>query len=667
LPHHLATNPELRLEPHSVRSASGPRAAVVIAAATALAYSNTLDATFHFDDVLAIVRNESLRHLASFWPPSGNRYLGYLSFALNYRVGGLDVLGYHVVNILIHVCNALLVTWLTAATLRTPALRRADAGPLVRAYLPLTAALLFAAHPLQTQAVTYVVQRFTSLATLWYLLSLALYAEARLSMGDERARTWRAAGLYAGSLLAAVAAMRTKEIGFTLPFVAAGYELLLFGSGRRTLLLLAPLGATALLVPLGLATGGDSLAEVLANPADFAAEAPAIPRSVYLLTQLRVLVAYLRLVVLPIGQNVDPDVPLSTSVFEPRVLLALALLATLATFGAALLLRGRSANRAPEILIACGIAWFFVTSSVESSIIPIRDVMFEHRTYLPMAGLAVALGTGLLWGVERVRLPGSHAVHAALAIVVIVGPLGAAAYARNAVWRDDITLWTDAVAKSPGKARAHNNLGAAYEAAGRPDEAAREYAIALRLRPVSMQVGSRAALRPDFASATIDLGSAYQALGRFSSAEREYREAIRLDPSRADVHSNLGLTYHAQGRMDDAFREYGEAIRLDPRLAAARSNLANAYLASGRMDDAIREFREAIRIEPAFPEAHNNLGVAYQTKGQLDDAVREFREAIRLAPRLPELHKNLASVLKARGQLDDAAREYAEAARLGAP
>ncbi len=286
------------------RTREGIVSLLVITAAAVLVYSNAFGASLHFDDFASIVENQSLRDLRSQWPPSGNRWLGYLSFALNFRLGGLEVFGYHLANVLIHVCNGLLVFWLTSITLRTPSLRGAESGPLVRRFLPLTAGLLFAVHPVQTEAVTYVVQRFTSLATLFYLLSLALYAQARLSLEEDRPSKARAACLYGLSVVAAAGAMRTKEIGFTLPLVAAGYELLFFRPGRR-LLLLAPLGATALLVPLGLATHGQKLADVLGEASRFAAETPEIPRSVYLLTQSRVVSTYLRLLLLPIGQNVD--------------------------------------------------------------------------------------------------------------------------------------------------------------------------------------------------------------------------------------------------------------------------------------------------------------------------------------------------------------------------
>src|SRR6266545_310406 len=548
---------------------------LVIAVATALAYSNTFDAPFHFDDFPNIVENQSLRDLNGQWPPGGRRWLGYLSFALNYRFGGLHVIGYHLVNLLIHVCNGLLVSWLTATTLRTPAMRRAETGPLVRRYLPLVAGLLFAVHPVATQAVTYVVQRFTSLATLFYLLSVALYAQARLALEADLPSKPRAAYLYCLSVLSAVGAMETKEIGFTLPFVAAGYDLLFFRRGKARLLL-APLALTALLVPLGLVTQGQNLADVLGNASDLAAETQTIPRSVYLLTQSRVVVTYLRLLLLPVGQNLDPDFRLSNSPADPDVLFALAILLALAACAVLLLVRARKTNRAAGVLVFFGVAWFFVTLSVESSVIPIRDVIVEHRVYLPSAGAAVTAGTALLWAIERLRLRVSLPLQAGLALLITAGPLGTAAYVRNLVWKDDFILWSDVVAKSPQKGRPHFQVGLAYKLKGQIDD-----------------------------------------------AMREYREAIRLDPAYAPAHNNLGNAHKKKGELDDAIREYREAIRVAPGYARAHYNLGVAYQARGRIDDAIREYREAMRL--GYIEARNRLGGISMQQDRAADAVEEPR------------------------------------------
>ncbi len=611
-------------------------ASLTIAVATVLVYSNTFDSSFHFDDVPNIVENLGLRHLSSQWPPSGNRWLGYLSFALNYRLGGLGVFGYHLANVAIHVCNGLLVFWLTALTLRTPAMRRAEVGRIVRRYLPLTAGLLFAVHPVQTQAVTYIVQRFASLATLFFLLSLALYGQARLSLEEVRPSKARSAVLYCLSVAAAAAAMKTKEISFTLPLVAALYELTFFGQ-RRRLLLLAPLAATALLIPYGLVTQERSLADVLGDASHVAAETPEIPRFTYLVTQSRVVVTYLRLLLLPIRQNLDYDFRLSSSLADPAVLVAIAILLAVATAAVLLLARARRTNRGAGVLVVFGVAWFFVTLSVESSLIPIRDVIFEHRMYLPSVGALLALSTALLWALERLHSSISPAVQVACALAITAGPLGVAAHERNLVWKNELTLWSDVVAKSPGKPRAHNNLGNAYEARGQLDDALLEYREAIQL-----DLG--------FAEAHNNLGKAYVAKGQVDDAVREYHDAIRLNPVLVEPHLGLGDAYKARGQLDDAVREYHDAMRLDPGRATTHNSLGNAYQARGQLDDALREYREAIRLDLGLAEAHNNLGNAYKARKQLDQAVHEFREAIRLEPGLAEAHSNLGETLAKQGR-----------------
>lgn len=537
---------------------SVPVALFVISVATLLAYSNTFYASFHLDDIGVIVQNQSLRDLRSQWPPSGSRWLGDLSFALNYQVGGLGVFGYHLTNLLIHVCNGLLVFWFTAITLRTPALRRAEAGPLVRSYLPLTAALLFAVHPLATQAVTYIVQRFASLATLFFLLSLVLYAKARLLLEEDGPARPRVALLWFLSVVAAAGAMKTKEISFTLPFVAAGTELLFFRSRRRLLqlLLLVPLAATTLLILLQPALG-QMLAEA------------GIPRSTYLLTQSRVVVTYLRLLVLPVQQNFDYDFALSHSLAEPAVLFALAVLLAVATSAVYLLLRALETGRAAGLLVFFGIAWIFVTLSVESSIFPIKDVIFEHRMYLPSVGAAVAGGTALLWAVERLRLRGSLRLQCAAALLITAGPLGVATYLRNAVWKDDLSLWSDVVRKSPQKARPHHFLGIAHFDRGQMKEAVGEFLIALRIRPW-------------YPEALTNLGNTYWAMGQVDDALREFRRAVLLAPEQAMAHNNLGAAYEVKGQLDDAEREYREAIRLAPGQAEAGGNLLRLQAKKGR-------------------------------------------------------------------------------------
>ncbi len=620
---------------------------LLIAGATVLVYSNTFDASFHFDDVQNIVQNERVHDLGKLWPPSGARWLGELSFALNYRFGGLHVIGYHAVNLLIHICNGLLVFALAKSTLRTPSLRDASLSPLVRRYVPLASGLLFALHPVQTQAVTYVVQRFASLATFFYLLSVVLYVRSRLSLETERAPKGIAACAYALSIVAAAAAMKTKEISFTLPITVAGYELLLFGT-RRRLRLVLPFAATALLVAPSLAPARP---DALGVTGHFAAETAEISRWTYLLTQSRVLVTYVRLLFFPVGQNLDYDFRLSSSVTDPDVLLAASSLLVMAGFAVVVLIRARRSNRADGVLAFFGIAWFFLTSSVESSVIPIRDVIYEHRMYLPSAGAAVALGTGLLAGVDALRFRSPVGLRVSVALLIATGPLGIATYARNFVWRDEASLWSDVAAKSPNKARVRYNLGHVFQDLERLDDAVREYRQAIRLDP-------------GFPDPHTNLCNLLQDIRRWDEAVGECLAAIRLAPQLPNPHYNLGNVHRATGRLEDAASEYREAIRLDPSMAVAHNNLGGVYELTRDFDRALLEYREAARLAPDSADAHYNLAYAYQVHGDLDGAEREYRETLRLDPMRANAHADLGNVYRLKGRLDDAAREHHDASRL---
>ncbi len=198
-----------------------------------LIYSNTFSAPFHFDDEQNIVTNPQIKNLSNFRDVSSSRYVGLLSFALNYHFGQLDVFGYHLVNLLIHIINGFLVYTLVLLVFKTPLMRPPSAALLEPSAWSITqppagiafiTALLFLVHPLQTQAVTYIVQRFTSLSTLFYLLSIVCYLKWRLAGPELRTRyAW-----YAGALLSTILAMKTKEISFTLPFMILWVEAIFF-------------------------------------------------------------------------------------------------------------------------------------------------------------------------------------------------------------------------------------------------------------------------------------------------------------------------------------------------------------------------------------------------------------------------------------------------------
>lgn len=567
-----------------------------LAVLSAVVYSSILPYPFVFDDGMYIAGNAGIRSLSNFWPPVGTRYFGYLSFALNYSVGGLDPKGYHAVNILIHAINSILVFKFVSLTFKTPLLDAAGLKDRDGAAFgtALIASVLFAIHPVQTQAVTYTTQRFASLSTLFFLLSLVLYASHRI--GAERGS--KGYVKYALAFASAVAAQMTKEIAFTLPAIVVLYEIVFFSGGiRKRIVSVAPFLAIMLIIPLTLFSAGalpyEAGTDISGLNRDILKDASALSRHDYLATEFRVIVTYLRLLVLPVNQNLDYEYTIYRSFLAPAVLSSFILLFAVFVASAWLLSRSKQNGRGIAALIPFGVLWFFITISVESSVIPLyTDVIFEHRLYLPSVGLFTAFGALVLYAHSRFK--GVKATSLAIAVAIVLAvPYGAAAYKRNLVWQDDLTLWTDVVRKSPGKTRAHNNLGDIYFRTGRYGEAIAEFEKARGLKPD--------------VKTFFNLGSAYYKVGRYEEAEAELRTAIELKPEFADAHYNLASTLRALGRMDEAVSELEKTVSYQPDKWRARYNLGLAYQSAGRLDDARREFEAVISINPGFQEAYQGI------------------------------------------------------------
>lgn len=592
----------------------GTPSLALIFLAAALVYANTLPVPFALDDIPHIVENPAIRDFRNFCGPPSipgetgsmlalSRIIGQFTFAINYAVHGLRPAGYHAVNILIHAANGMLFYAFAVLLLRAalPA-----AGERERNLSALFSSLFFVSHPVQTQAVTYIVQRFTILATLFYLLSVAAYLRGRLASGNGGAggprglvRPKTAAQWYAVSFISCVCAMLTKEISFTLPLALAACEFLFFRDAFRTRLTrLAPFFLTMLIIPaIYLGAGGPpgghaGFFEELVRKAG----SEPVPPADYLATQLRVVVTYIRLLLLPVNQNLDYDYPVSHSFLDPPVVFSSLLLLALALLGLYAFLRSRRGEGLLR-LASFGILWFFLTLSVESSFIPLADVIFEHRLYLPSAGFILASSSGvhLAWRRLRPRAPRAARALTATALAVLI-VFSAAASARNAVWRNGVRLWEDVVEKSGGKARPRVILGQNYWQAGRVSEAVREYQAALSIDPGEPV-------------AHYNLGLAYAGQGRAGEAVRAYREALRLRPDYRNAHKNLGNVYSNLGRLDEALREYEAEMRLYPLDADLHYNIGIVYGKSGRFREAVREFETALRLNPGHEEAKHNLKV----------------------------------------------------------
>lgn len=660
-------------------------------------YSNTFHVPFQFDDPTNITDKPYVRDVRSFFTSSDARgfapdygftmrWVGYLTFALNYRVHGTDVVGYHIVNLVIHMVNALLLYALVLLTFESPRLKESPLRGSSRS-IALFSALLFAVHPVQTQAVTYIVQRLASLAALFYLASVVLYAKARLLSGQGPSRGYRGLLLYGACLAAAVLAMKTKETAFTLPVAIALYEFLFFQGGvKKRALLLAPLLLTMLIIPAGLVGTAASLGDMIGEAQKATKVQTFLTRPEYFWTECRVIVTYLRLLFLPVDQNLDYDYPVFRSFFAPEVFLSCALLVAVIGTGFYFLYRDRRFGGAGR-LIAFGIFWFFIALSVESSIIPIADVIFEHRLYLPSAGFFISITAALFLGAERLKARWARAERAlAIALASAVLLFGGAAFARNTVWQSEAGLWKDVIQKSPMKARGYNGLGLAYFNSGGYDKAIEAFSVAVSLYPSygvafnnlgnalyragryegAVEAQSKAvALEPDNAVFLDNRGLTFAAMGEYSRAAEDYRRAIGLDPFYGKAHHNLGFVYYCLGQYDAAADEYAKAIALEPDNGIYYSNRALSFVKTAAFDRAIADYTTAIALNPTFADAYNGRGSAYGFLGKYEEAVADFSSAISLDPSKAGYYANRGLAFLRLGRSDRALSDFERACSMG--
>ncbi len=602
-------------------------AAGLIALAALAAYANSFSGAFHFDDIRAIAENASIRYLGSAWrPPPGSTVSGRpllnFSLALNYALSGERVWSYHAFNFIIHLCAGLVLFGIFRRTFRLFPAR--FSAPAATAWAG-AAALVWTLHPLQTESVSYIIQRAESLMGLFYLLTM--YCFIRYTEG--RRGDW--GGLAA---VACALGMATKEVMVTAPVMLWLYDATFVSGGfgqawRRHRRVYGGIAASWVLLAILLAgTGG--------NRGGSIGFGVGVTPWAYALTQFRAIVTYLRLALWPHPLIFDRAAdwlarPIDALPYAALVLPLLGISAYLACRRTALGFLG---------------AWFFVILAPTSSFVPgTTQTTVEHRMYLPLAAVVALAAIGLRSAVGR---------RGVLILLAAAGPLAWVTHERNADYASGLRLWRDTVAKAPGNPRAHNNLGIALkELPGHQAEALAEYTTALRLDPLN-------------AEAHNNLGDSLLLLGRRREAMAEFARALQIKPGYRDAEISLGAAMIAlPERRDEAIGHFQAALRTDPESAEAHNDLGKAWLGfPGRKASAITEIQIALRLKPNLAEAHYNLGLALADSSPAA-AIDEFKRALRIKPELAEAHFNLGTLLAILpGRRDEAMAELAAAIRL---
>lgn len=630
-------------------------APALIVAAVLLVYANSFSVPFLLDDQGSIQTNPTLESVwRALQPPAGGdtvsgRPVLNVSFALSHALSGLEVWGYHLLNVLIHAASALLVYGLLARTLALmgspvgrvaprppgkleagsesvgPARRGTESAPYRvgrdAGWFALVAALLWSLHPLQTEAVTYLSQRAESLGAFFYLLTL--YAFVR-SVEAPAPLRWRMVTVAACAL-----GMAAKEVMVTAPLLVLLYDRTFVGgtfsaawAARRRFH--AALAVTWIVLIALLVSGSGRGGTAVAGDAS---------SWHYLLTQAGALVRYLRLSLLPTGQVFDYGTRLVTNLGAVwwQGLLVLGLLAATAW----------ALVRRPVIGFLGTL--FFAVLAPSSSFLPVlSQVMAEHRMYLPLLSVVVLAVAGLQYGLGRSGL---------IAASVAIPLLALATLQRNLVYRDAIGLWRDTIRNHPESDRAHNNLGALLMEQGDLPGAAAEFQEALRLRP-------------DYLRALSNLGLVLLQQGDTAGGLAKIAELLRQRPDDFDGHVNYARLLEKTGRSAEAVPVWRHAVQLRQDSAEVRNSFGSLLLKSDQGAEAVAQFSEAVRLKPDEPAYLGNLASALAVAGRFEEAVAAYHRSLALRPDSAGVHAGLALVLRQLGRNDEAAAQAREALRI---
>ncbi len=601
---------------------------LLIAVISTAVYANSFQNSFHFDDQHFIVENpyiQDLRNIPSFFfsPDylsfektftSHYRPLLVTSYAINCAIGGLRPEGYHAVNLLFHIGSAFLVYLIV------------DVMLLGNVYIALTAALIFAVHPFNSEVVNYITARSSVMCTFFYLLSFYCWVRFRRTSHVSRLTSY----VYLTSLTAFLLAMLTKEIAITLPIILFLYDFYFHRQQDVKIMHISSSSSSSYRYLLPATRYLQLLPYIILIIVPYLLYRISVYGSIvgggtrnYLtnfLTQPKVLLKYIQLMFVPSGLTIEHNIRLSASLSDITVILSFASILII-LFIAYLLFRMGRMGREWRML-SFFILWFFITL-LPTTIIPLNAVLQENRGYL--AGVMSAVIAG--WAFSRLKrryiFPG---------LVLLVIALSVLTFNRNFAWKDDLSLWSDAVAKSPMSARAHDNLGLAWMGVKKYDLAIGEFNKTLQLNP-------------RYYLAYYNAGVAYQLQGDLEKARFAYEESLKINPSYFRSYYNAGIVYKKLGEPDMAISSYDRAIALDPRHPFVYNNLGVVLTEKGDYRRAEDVFKKAVAINPDYEKAYYNLGNVYFRKKEYGKAAEAYRAAVRIRPDYKEADKMLKQAI----------------------
>jgi tetratricopeptide (TPR) repeat protein len=636
---------------------------ILLAGISVLAYANSIDNSFHFDDIPGIVRNPALRdwkNIPAYFTNPSTFGLGrtrewrpvlQISYALNYSIAALNPSVFRAFNFLFHLGTAFLIFLIVNEIGKSspPKTPLEDRLPIYTSAL--FAAALFAVHTANTEAVDYIWARSSVLATFFYLGAFYFMLRGPFRSGHGKQLPWHVAGLLSFAL-----GMGTKATAVTLPAALVLYEILFLNPAFRNplnLFLEEPRRLKKYIPVMAVFLAYLALRTLLL-PRMFTSVVAAkqVSSPSYLLTQFRAWIHYLRLFIWPQPLIVDfPGFGWSHSLWDLRVLLSLGLIM-------AILVLAWSVRKALP-LISFFTCWFFIALLPEASFIPLANAVVGYRAYLAYAGLAVVGAMVILqasiWIWRCLGRPdeigGSRfwLAYGSVAVVVLMA-LTSATIVRNRDWRDEMTLWTDVMKKDPSNPRAYMMLGAQFLDQGNYETAQEMFNSAIRLEPGNSH-------------AYILRGYLNSRVKRNEEALSDFAMAIKLDARDPYGHFYRGELYRKTGESDKALDDYQASLKSQPFYTDAYLGMAMAYLDKEDIAKATDACRKLVEIDPNDKRGYDCLGTLLVEQNRAAEAVALYEKAVKRIPQDGELWYGLGAAYEKSGMYEQASKAFEASSR----
>jgi tetratricopeptide (TPR) repeat protein len=600
-------------------------------------YSNSLHGKFIWDDDLLIKDNIYIKSwsnvLKIFAGDMGAgsavktgfyRPLQILTYMIDYSIWKLDVLGYHLTNIILHILVALAIYWFM------------DLIFVDRLVSFLTSAL-FIIHPIHTEAVSYISGRADPLASLFMLLTFIFYIKQLHSNKAE---------LYILILLSYILALLSRESSLMLPILLLLYHYT-FKEKLKIREFLSLVSIAFIYILLRMAVFKSSASNILqSTTAILTTLLQRLPGFFVALTN------YLRLILLPFNLHMEYGNKLS-NLTDPKAILGMVILFSLLIY--------TFKTRKTHKLVFFSLSWFIITLLPQSNLYPLNAYMAEHWLYLPSIGFFLILAKGLSWLYQRKGFR-------TFSLVLVICLLAIYSYltiGQNNYWKDPIVFYERTLKYAPDSAKIFNNLGNAYKDINKHKEAIAMFKKAIELNPsaveaynnlgyVYQQIGKgkeamalyKKAIEtdPTCAKTYNNLGNAYKDINKHEEAIAMFKKAIELNPLAFDTYNNLGNAYSSMGKYAGAMAMYKKTIELNPSAVEAYNNLGNVYLGINRYAEAIASYKKAMQIDPNYTLAHDNLNKLYGKSGDIEEAIASYKKAIKINPNNADLYSNLAAM-----------------------